>query len=50
MKAFKAWQDHVTDERILMWSKETDADDHNDRYVLEWYFSSSEIFMPELLT
>lgn len=27
--AFNAWQDYVTDERILMWAKESSADEHN---------------------
>ena len=29
-KYFKAWQDFVTDEEILMWSKEQKADEHNE--------------------
>jgi len=28
-RSFRAWQDFVTDERILMWAKETDADEHD---------------------
>lgn len=36
--AFNAWQDYVTDERILMWAKESSADEHNQARMTKLYF------------
>ncbi|XP_057300857.1 coiled-coil domain-containing protein 191-like isoform X2 [Hydractinia symbiolongicarpus] len=36
--AFNAWQDYVTDERILMWAKESSADEHNQARITKLYF------------
>jgi len=39
-KSLNAWKDYTTDERILMWAKESRSDEHSERRILMKSFSA----------